>query len=77
MTTMTVGGVTAKNGEMARGVLPVGNFADGSSLEIPFILLNGAEPGPRLYIEAACHGSEINGLRCSAGWLPKRSSSTS
>ncbi len=59
---LTVGGVSAKAGEIARGVLPVGSFADGSQLEIPFILVNGAGEGPTVYVEAACHGSEINGL---------------
>ncbi|MDP2871752.1 MAG: succinylglutamate desuccinylase/aspartoacylase family protein [Bacillota bacterium] len=59
---LTVAGVAARPGEVARGVMPVGSFADGTPLEIPFILVNGAGDGPTVYVEAACHGSEINGL---------------
>lgn len=62
MAAITVAGQTAGRGEMLHGVLPVGNFADGTLLEVPFIVLNGAGNGPRVYVEAACHGSEINGL---------------
>ena len=62
MRQLKVGGVSADPGQMAHGVLPVGNFADGTPLEVPFMILNGAGEGPRVYVEAACHGSEINGL---------------
>ncbi len=62
MAAITVGGVTARKGEIVHGVLPVGNFADGTPLEVPFIIINGAGEGPTVYVEAACHGSEINGL---------------
>lgn len=62
MASITVGGVTAKDGQIAHGLLPVGNFADGTLLEVPFIIINGAGDGPTVYVEAACHGSEINGL---------------
>lgn len=62
MKQLTVGGVSAEPGRMAHGVFPVGNFADGTPLEVPFMILNGASEGPRVYVEAACHGSEINGL---------------
>jgi len=59
---LKVGGVSADPGQMAHGVFPVGSFADGTPLEVPFMILNGAGEGPRVYVEAACHGSEINGL---------------
>ena len=37
-------------------------FADGQSVEIPFIVVNGSRQGPRLYVQVAQHGSEIQGL---------------
>ncbi|MFP3951715.1 MAG: succinylglutamate desuccinylase/aspartoacylase family protein [Candidatus Bathyarchaeia archaeon] len=37
-------------------------FADGQGLEIPFLVMNGADPGPCLYIQVAQHGSEVMGL---------------
>jgi len=62
MAAITVGGVTADKGQLARGTLPVGTLADGTTLEVPFLILNGKGEGPTVYVEAACHGSEINGL---------------
>jgi len=62
MRTLVVSGAEAGPGETRRGVVTVGNFADGTPLEVPFILMNGAKEGPLVYVEAACHGSEINGL---------------
>ncbi len=37
-------------------------FADGQSVEIPFMVVNGAKPGPRLYVQVAQHGVEVQGL---------------
>ncbi|MCW3991895.1 MAG: succinylglutamate desuccinylase/aspartoacylase family protein [Candidatus Bathyarchaeota archaeon] len=37
-------------------------FADGQGVEIPFMVVNGAKPGPCLYIQVAQHGSEVQGL---------------
>ncbi|MCW4036233.1 MAG: hypothetical protein NWE75_03480 [Candidatus Bathyarchaeota archaeon] len=31
-------------------------FADGQPVEIPFLVVNGAEPGRCLYIQVAQHG---------------------
>jgi predicted deacylase len=38
----------------------VGRLADGSPVDIPVTLINGAQPGRRLFIEAAVHGVEVN-----------------
>lgn len=62
MRKLVISGVEIGPGQTRYGVLPVGNFADGTPLEIPFIVMRGVEDGPVLYVEAACHGSEINGL---------------
>jgi predicted deacylase len=62
MKSITVAGVAAEQGHVVRGTIPVGNYADGTLLEIPFLIVNGAHDGPVVYVEAACHGSEINGL---------------
>lgn len=59
---LVVSGIEAGPGEVRHGTVRVGNFADGTPLEIPFILMNGTKDGPVVYVEAACHGSEINGL---------------
>jgi len=60
---VTVAGLTVRPGEKARSVLTFSDFwADGQSLEIPFMVLNGKNPGKTLYVQVAQHGSEIMGL---------------
>ncbi len=62
MAVLKVGTAEADAGTRAFGVLPVGSLADGSAVEIPVIVINGANPGRRLYIQAAVHGVEVNPL---------------
>jgi predicted deacylase len=60
---VTVAGLTVKPGEKARSVLSFPDFwADGQSLEIPFMVLHGKKPGKTLYVQVAQHGSEIMGI---------------
>ncbi len=60
---LKIAGVTATPGERTYGVVTVSNlFADGQPLEIPFIIMNGREDGPWLYIQVAQHPTEIWGL---------------
>ncbi|MBN2335027.1 succinylglutamate desuccinylase/aspartoacylase family protein [Candidatus Bathyarchaeota archaeon] len=60
---ITVAGLTVKPGEKAQSVLTIPDFwADGQSMEIPFMVLHGAKPGKTLYVQVAQHGSEIMGL---------------
>ena len=37
-------------------------LADGSWVDLPVIVLRGAEPGPCFYLGAAFHGDEANGV---------------
>lgn len=46
----------------AAGLIEVGSYADGTSLAIPVHVLIGAETGPTLYVQAAVHGDEVNGV---------------
>lgn len=59
---LRVGGIVAHPGMRADGKLRVGTFADGSALDIPVIVVNGRRPGKVLYVQAACHGVELNGI---------------
>ena len=56
-----IGSATAGPGELARGGIEYGRDALGRPLEIPVIVYNGAEPGPRLWINAGTHGDEPEG----------------
>ncbi|RLI10791.1 hypothetical protein DRO42_00075 [Candidatus Bathyarchaeota archaeon] len=60
---VTVGGCRVEAEARACGYLTLPDFfADGQSVEIPFLVVNGARPGPRLYVQVAQHGSEVQGL---------------
>src|SRR5256885_17268578 len=49
-------------GTKAAGLIEHGTFADGTPLQSPFHVLIGAEAGPVLYVQAAVHGDEVNGI---------------
>ena len=55
-------GLAVPAGEERRGRIPVLNLADGSVMALPLRVLNGAAPGPCLYLGAAIHGDEVNGV---------------
>lgn len=54
-------GLKAEPGSRASGRVAAAAMADGSTISIPLILLNGIKSGPKLYIQAAVHGDEITG----------------
>jgi predicted deacylase len=49
-------------GSKAAGVISHGTFADGTPLQNVVHVLVGAEEGPALYVQAAVHGDEVNGV---------------
>lgn len=59
---LTVGDLIAHPGETVRGALPVAALPGQGMLELPLAIFNGARPGPRLWLSAAIHGDEINGV---------------
>jgi predicted deacylase len=60
---ITAGGCRVEPGRRACGCLTLPEFfADGQSVEIPFLVVNGARSGPCLYVQVAQHGSEVQGL---------------
>ncbi|MEQ8367792.1 MAG: M14 family metallopeptidase [Roseicyclus sp.] len=62
---VTVGTATARPGEAVRGAIPAGDLAGGVKVEIPVVVINGAEPGPTFWVNAAIHGDEPEGpLAC-------------
>ncbi len=60
MQSFTVGTATASPGERAQGVIPVGRDFD-SQIEIPVVIVRGAQAGPVLWIDGATHGDEPEG----------------
>lgn len=59
---LTIEGFTVSPGERLRGQISALELADGSSVQLPLVLINGVKPGPRFYIGAAIHGDEVNGI---------------
>jgi predicted deacylase len=57
----TVGTATAEPGTRADGAIPVTKRPSGLPLEIPVIVVNGAEDGPVLWLDGPIHGDEIEG----------------
>jgi predicted deacylase len=65
MTHLVVGTASAAPGTRVRGVIPVTNLPGGRGLDIPVIVLHGAQPGPVIWVDAVIHGDEPEGtLAC-------------
>lgn len=59
---LDVEGLAVPPGEERRGQIPVLSLPDGSTLALPLRVLRGSRPGPILYLGAAIHGDEVNGI---------------
>jgi predicted deacylase len=59
---MTIGGTSVAPGTVKELQLPVARLFTGNWLKIPVGVFHGATPGPRLWLSAALHGDELNGM---------------
>lgn len=57
-----VGDVTIHPGERKRIELPVARLPTQTHINLPVEVVNGTQTGPRLWLSAAIHGDEINGM---------------
>lgn len=57
-----VAGVYVNPGERRRLEIPVARLPTGTWLSLPLVVVNGRRPGPALWISAAVHGDEVNGV---------------
>lgn len=62
MTTLTIAGEEIELGERRQLALTVAKLYDFTDMKIPVEVVRGAEDGPTLFISAAIHGDEINGV---------------
>jgi predicted deacylase len=60
--TITIGGVSIAPGERRGVSLPAGMLHTHVPVEMPVWVINGRRAGPRLFISAAVHGDELNGI---------------
>ena len=68
---LTIGGETIAPGARARFDLPVALLPTRTPLHIPLTVLNGRREGPRLWLSAAIHGDELNGVEIIARVLDR------
>jgi len=68
--TTTLGTASAAPGEFDTGRLSVGETRDGSPVRLPVAVLNGADDGDTLYVQAVSDGDELNGLGVLSRLLP-------
>ncbi|MFC7214653.1 succinylglutamate desuccinylase/aspartoacylase family protein [Saliphagus sp. GCM10025334] len=69
--TTTLGTASASPGEIDTGRLEVGETRDGSPFGLPVAVINGAEPGKTLYVQAASDGDELNGVGVLSRAVPR------
>jgi predicted deacylase len=57
-----LGGTQIKAGQRAQVELPVSRLITGAQMSMPVIALHGKNDGPTMWISAAIHGDELNGV---------------
>lgn len=59
---ITIGGVEVRPGERRRLELEVGRFYTYTPTTMPIQVICGKRPGPVIFVSAAIHGDELNGV---------------
>lgn len=58
----TIGGMTVEPGARRLVDLPVSKLSNHTPVTLPVHVLHGQRPGPTMFISAAIHGDELNGV---------------
>lgn len=58
----TLNGETVPPGTQRSIDLPVARLPSGTAMSLPVIVMRGAQPGPGVWLSAAIHGDELNGI---------------
>ncbi len=61
-TPFTIGGQTVAAGERRLIDLPVSKLSNHTPVSLPVHVLHGERPGPAMFVTAAVHGDELNGV---------------
>ncbi|WP_435100376.1 succinylglutamate desuccinylase/aspartoacylase family protein [Halarchaeum sp. P4] len=67
----SLGTASAAPGEIDTGRLTVGETRDGTAVGLPVAVINGADDGETLYIQAASDGDELNGVGVVSRVVPR------
>ena len=57
-----IGGTSIAAGERSLVDLPVSKLSNHTPVTLPVHVVHGAQPGPTMFISAAIHGDELNGV---------------
>jgi predicted deacylase len=61
-TPFVISGHTIKRGERKKIHLKIGKLYDNTDINIPVEVIRGKQDGPTLFVSAAVHGDELNGV---------------
>lgn len=59
---ITIADTVVSPGEKKTINVPLPDLYTSANMDMPVHVINGTEPGPRLFVSAAIHGNEINGI---------------
>jgi len=59
---LKIGGKEVPRGQRARIEIPVGRMPSAAMVDLPVRVVHGAGEGPKIWLSAAIHGDEINGV---------------
>lgn len=69
---ITIGDVTVKPGERRSINLPLAAMYTHTDVEMTVHVINGRQAGPRLFVSAAIHGDELNGVEITRRLLKQK-----
>ncbi|MGH3680813.1 MAG: succinylglutamate desuccinylase/aspartoacylase family protein [Natronosporangium sp.] len=62
MNAFTLAGIEVPPGSQVRGLLPLTDRLDRTTVGIPYVITHGSQPGPVLLVDAGTHGDETEGI---------------
>ncbi|MEM7014130.1 MAG: succinylglutamate desuccinylase/aspartoacylase family protein [Verrucomicrobiota bacterium] len=71
-TPLKIGDAEFKPGDRGDVEIPIGHLISHELIGMTVHVLRGKQPGPRLFVSAALHGDEINGVQIARQLLAKR-----
>lgn len=57
-----IGDISVKPGHARKGEIPIARLPTGAWVSLPLKVINGKRGGPALWLSAAIHGEELNGV---------------
>jgi predicted deacylase len=73
MESITIGNTVIKPGTHTTVQLPIASLYTRTQMDMPIHIIHGKKAGPRLFISAAIHGDELNGVEIIRRLLIKKS----